>query len=290
LHERFGEDFFTKLPKAPGVYFFLDERGDPLYIGKADSLKNRLSSYRRARPGGVPDHTLEMIELARDLRWEIHSSGPEALRREAELLEALRPPFNIAGTAPVYLVLGLKPAPCLNKNRASRLVDFRLSHFPFDEGYTLFGCFRAKRRVRRGYGALLRLLSAATGDQERNYFPARLCGGSPPYLYRMQIAPELLRSLDAFLRGENEELLHLILECLLTRKNLHRLMYAPLQRDIIAARAFFEAGPEETRRIVKRLRLKRHFLSSQRLDRFLAERASRALRSLQCVEPATRRH
>ena len=34
-----------KLPDAPGVYFFLGRRKEILYIGKATSLRNRITSY-----------------------------------------------------------------------------------------------------------------------------------------------------------------------------------------------------------------------------------------------------
>ena len=39
LKERFGENFFRDLPKDPGVYTFIDAKGQPLYIGKANNLK-----------------------------------------------------------------------------------------------------------------------------------------------------------------------------------------------------------------------------------------------------------
>ena len=41
------KDFLRHLPKSPGVYTFLDHHRNPIYIGKAKSLKSRLSSYFR---------------------------------------------------------------------------------------------------------------------------------------------------------------------------------------------------------------------------------------------------
>ena len=40
-------DFIRGIPKNPGVYKFLDKFKQPLYIGKAKSLNNRLASYFR---------------------------------------------------------------------------------------------------------------------------------------------------------------------------------------------------------------------------------------------------
>ena len=39
------------LPLLPGVYIMLDEHGEVIYIGKAKALKNRVTSYGRARCG-----------------------------------------------------------------------------------------------------------------------------------------------------------------------------------------------------------------------------------------------
>ena len=37
----------TKLPDKPGVYMFLDKKGNILYVGRATSLKRRVASYFR---------------------------------------------------------------------------------------------------------------------------------------------------------------------------------------------------------------------------------------------------
>ena len=38
------------LPTAPGVYRMLDEKGDVVYVGKAKSLKARVTNYTRPKP------------------------------------------------------------------------------------------------------------------------------------------------------------------------------------------------------------------------------------------------
>lgn len=45
LKERFGKGFFQNLPREPGVYFFFDEDGRLIYLGKAKSLRDRVGSY-----------------------------------------------------------------------------------------------------------------------------------------------------------------------------------------------------------------------------------------------------
>ena len=39
------ETKLKNLPTKPGVYLFRDERGEPLYVGKAKSLRPRVRSY-----------------------------------------------------------------------------------------------------------------------------------------------------------------------------------------------------------------------------------------------------
>ena len=54
--EKFKE-ILENLPKNPGVYKFLDESKNPIYIGKAKNLKNRISSYFR----DTPDKTKKIV-------------------------------------------------------------------------------------------------------------------------------------------------------------------------------------------------------------------------------------
>ena len=175
---RFGDEFFRSIPPTPGVYFMHHADGQILYIGKAKNLRNRLSWYKNTKSGSTPENTLELIENVARIRWETLPSEQEALSRESELLHAVRPPFNIAGTWPQpYLYIGFRTeADSCRQNRIR--VHFQLTRRrELIHDYRIFGCFKHRSWTKVGYTALLRLLFAAsfpTHSTRRFSFPARI--------------------------------------------------------------------------------------------------------------------
>jgi DNA polymerase-3 subunit epsilon len=84
------------LPDKPGVYRMLRARkGDPLYIGKAKSLKQRVNSYFRQKTPHA-EHTLEMLTQARELNFTLTASALEAAILESDEIKRHSPPYNIA--------------------------------------------------------------------------------------------------------------------------------------------------------------------------------------------------
>ena len=81
-------------PDAPGVYFMKDARGEIIYVGKAGSLKKRLSSY--FSPGHLTVKTGVMMSYVQDISYEQLGSEHEAFLREAELIKQWQPRFNIS--------------------------------------------------------------------------------------------------------------------------------------------------------------------------------------------------
>jgi len=100
LVERLGQDFFRQLPGRPGVYLMKDAAEVVLYVGKAKSLRHRLSSYRVANPDRMGRRHLRLLRQV--VRIELQECPDEAaaLAREAELLRVLKPKFNRAGVWP----------------------------------------------------------------------------------------------------------------------------------------------------------------------------------------------
>jgi excinuclease ABC subunit C len=85
--------FLASLTKGPGVYVMRDPNGEPMYVGKASNLKNRVSSYFN-KTGQNSKTRLMMASLA-DIDIQRTRSEIEALLLESNLIKRLRPRFNI---------------------------------------------------------------------------------------------------------------------------------------------------------------------------------------------------
>lgn len=82
------------LPLAPGVYQFLDRSGDIIYVGKAKSLRKRVSSYFVRNK----DHSAKVRVLVRqiaEIRHIVVDSEQDALLLENSLIKTHQPRYNI---------------------------------------------------------------------------------------------------------------------------------------------------------------------------------------------------
>lgn len=82
------------IPTSPGVYRFLDGSGRVLYVGKAKSLRNRLSNYF-APLSSLHERTRRMVLTARSVTWTVVGSEVEALQLEFLWINEFDPPFNV---------------------------------------------------------------------------------------------------------------------------------------------------------------------------------------------------
>ena len=82
------------LPFKPGVYIWKDERGNPIYVGKAKELRKRVSSYLRKR--SLDRKTWELMREAKDLETIITDTEREALFLESTLIQKHKPKYNLA--------------------------------------------------------------------------------------------------------------------------------------------------------------------------------------------------
>jgi excinuclease ABC subunit C len=92
------EATLKNLPDRPGVYLLKDRRGDVQYVGKAQSLRNRVRSYwQKHVPSGYGDvHRIrEAIDRVVDVEYTITDSVSEALLLENNLIKRYKPRFNV---------------------------------------------------------------------------------------------------------------------------------------------------------------------------------------------------
>ncbi len=83
----------SELPDTSGVYFFKNKDDKILYIGKANSLKDRVSSYFNNIPRHSPKIN-RMIKEIVDLEYIPTSSEAEALILESKMIKDNRPYYN----------------------------------------------------------------------------------------------------------------------------------------------------------------------------------------------------
>src|SRR5947209_3214136 len=82
------------IPDAPGSYQFKDRDGRVIYVGKAKSLRSRLSNYF-GNPALLPPRTAQMVAAADGVEWIQVRNDVEALMLEYSLIQRHKPRFNI---------------------------------------------------------------------------------------------------------------------------------------------------------------------------------------------------
>ncbi|HUQ63141.1 MAG TPA: excinuclease ABC subunit UvrC [Acidimicrobiales bacterium] len=82
------------IPDAPGSYQFKDREGRVIYVGKARSLRARLSNYF-GNPATMPPRTAQMVGAAESVEWIQVRNDVEALMLEYSLIKQHKPRFNI---------------------------------------------------------------------------------------------------------------------------------------------------------------------------------------------------
>jgi len=83
-----------QVPTKPGVYFFKDNSGDIIYIGKAKHLRNRVRSYFQKSKYQSPKN-ISMVKRINDIEWLVVGNEVEALLTEANLIKQHQPHYNV---------------------------------------------------------------------------------------------------------------------------------------------------------------------------------------------------
>lgn len=95
-HNRPGEQLRRKilgLPDSPGVYMYVDKRGQVIYVGKAKRLKRRVSSYFNRQHDSVRTNLL--VRNIVDMRFIVVHSEEDALHLENAMIKEYQPRYNV---------------------------------------------------------------------------------------------------------------------------------------------------------------------------------------------------
>jgi len=114
--------YLKHLPQSPGVYRMLDVAGDVIYVGKARSLRARVSNYARLQ--GHTNRIARMVLATASMEFVTVRTEAEALLLEANLIKRFRPRFNVLmrddKSFPYILIGRDHPAPAVMKHRGAR--------------------------------------------------------------------------------------------------------------------------------------------------------------------------
>ena len=114
--------YIKHLPASPGVYRMLDAAGEVIYVGKARSLKARVSNYTRGN--GHTNRIARMIFSTASMEFVTVRTEAEALLLEANLIKRFRPRFNVLlrddKSFPYIMIARDQDAPQILKHRGAR--------------------------------------------------------------------------------------------------------------------------------------------------------------------------
>jgi predicted GIY-YIG superfamily endonuclease len=253
----------TDAPRDAGVYLFLDDHRDVLYVGKARNLRHRLHQHAATRRQESRLH--QKYDLVRRVVWEIAADEEAAFWREADLIFALRPPFNTNPGLRGHDPVGKDPqAPYIVVvEDATGTLHFTLEPVVPVTG-SAYGCFPHLGKgvasdlgiaCSDGYTALLRLMWAASGQGAG--MPTAVTR-SAPASFAVAAPADIRDGLHRFLSGTRPRLAEDLLSAAAHRPEF---MQPALRRDRASALRFFAAGP----RLVHARRL-RHRRRARALD------------------------
>ncbi|MCH5643508.1 excinuclease ABC subunit UvrC [Gordonia sp. ABSL49_1] len=164
------------IPTEPGVYRFRDAHGRVIYVGKAKSLRSRLTSYF-ADIASLHPRTRQMVTTAASVEWTVVGTEVEALQLEYNWIKEFDPRFNVRyRDDKSYPMLAVT----LNEEYP-RLFVYR---GPRRRGVRYFGPYSHAWAIRETVDLLTRV------------FPARTCSGGVFKRHRQIDRPCLLGYID----------------------------------------------------------------------------------------------
>ncbi|MGO1052486.1 excinuclease ABC subunit UvrC [Crossiella sp. CA198] len=142
------------IPDSFGVYKFRDGTGRVIYVGKAKSLRSRLSSYF-ADLAGLHPRTRQMVTTAASVEWTVVSSEVEALQLEYSWIKEFDPRFNVRYRDD-------KSYPMLAVTVGEEFPRLQVYRGPRRKGVRYFGPYSHAWALRETIDLLLRVFPART--------------------------------------------------------------------------------------------------------------------------------
>ena len=234
LHKR-QPDKLSGLPSDPGVYLMKDAGGGVIYVGKAQNLKKRVSSYFKSR-GQSDAKTIALVKNISDFEIIITGTEQEALILESNLIKQYRPRYNV-------ILKDDKRYPFLKMDIKNPYPDLVIVRKIKNDGALYFGPFASPAAVRTSLkiiGKTFKLRKCATRNFRARSRPcinyqmgrclAPCCIKVEPAVYN-----EIVKEVALFLKGRTDKLLKKLKKQMAWAAERHAYEKAAVLRDRISA-------------------------------------------------------
>ena len=233
----------SEIPDRPGTYLFRDRHGRVIYVGKAKSLRSRVSSYFGI---GLHPRTQAMVDNARTVDWILTESEVAALMLEYSLIKEHRPRFNVK-------LVDDKSYPFLAITRSHEWPRAMVMRGKKRKGNEYFGPYAHTYAIRKTLDQLLRTFPVRTCSNamlERQHaqgrpcllFHIEKCSGPCIEAVSKDDYQELVDGLASFLSGDTESVL----------ADLEASMWESAEREEFEQAARYRDRQEDVRRAMLR--------------------------------------
>ena len=233
------------IPMHPGVYSFMNDKGEIIYIGKAKNLRSRVRSYFQKSKSQSPKN-LTMIRHISDLEYIVVRSEVEALLTEANLIKQHAPRYNVMmkdDKSFPFIRITNEPYPQVLLTR--KIVKDGSKYFgPFTDVYGLRTTLKALHKVFPVRSCSFFLDEQVIADKKVKLcldYHIRKCEGPCEGLVSMEHYQEMIDRIDQFMRGKTKETEDYITEKMQNASTSMRYEEAAMYRDQLEAiRSFNE--------------------------------------------------
>ena len=206
------KDKISAIPSSPGVYFFKDKKDKIIYIGKAKSLKKRVSSYFVNKKNDIK--TSVLVKHIHDIDFLIVRNEAEALISESNLIKINKPRYNVYlkdDKSYPYIKITNEPYP--------KVEIVRLKHFSKDN-HLYFGPYTRTGDLRKILNVLHKIFSIRTCNyfidqkfidkQKANVcldYHLKRCDGPCEGLISVSNYGKIIKQATYFLKGKTDSVL-----------------------------------------------------------------------------------
>ena len=233
----------SEIPDRPGTYLFRDRHGRVIYVGKAKSLRSRVSSYFGV---GLHPRTQAMVDNARTVDWILTESEVAALMLEYSLIKEHRPRFNVK-------LVDDKSYPFLAITRSHEWPRAMVMRGKKRKGNEYFGPYAHTYAIRKTLDQLLRTFPVRTCSNamlERQHaqgrpcllFHIEKCSGPCIEAVSKEDYQQLVDGLASFLSGDTDGVL----------ADLEASMWEAAEREEFELAARYRDRQEDVRRAMLR--------------------------------------